>query len=156
MASSSSSERLNVSSKPPSSTNNARGRLLLPVWNCRQVTSKTPLARLSASFFAARASHVGDLHALDGAGCAQDLLDRARRLIPTAAGCCRNEQLEKINRLRVSGIDGRERQRQSGAEERGATHKIATGEHGVSFPRHDRRSPAPCPAGCESRRATRS
>jgi hypothetical protein len=82
------------------------------------------------------AAHIGDLHALHGAGCPQHLLDRARRLIPTAAGRRRDEQLEQINRLGVSRIDGRERERQGGGrDERSAAQKVTAGQHGVSFPR---------------------
>src|SRR5262249_55225012 len=82
-----------------------------------------------------RASHIGDLHTLYGAGCAQHLLDRARRLIPTAARRRRNEQLEQIDRLGESRVDGRKRKRQDGGRnERSAAQKITAGRPGVPFP----------------------
>jgi hypothetical protein len=84
----------------------------------------------------ARAAHIGDLHALHGAGRAQHLLDRTRRLIPTAARRRRDEELEQIDCLGERRVDARKRQRQSGGgNERSATQKITAGRHGVSFPR---------------------
>ena len=47
---------------------------------------------------AAGAADIGDLHALDRAGRAQHLLDRARGLVPAAARRRRHEHLEQVDR----------------------------------------------------------
>ena len=85
---------------------------------------------------AAGAADIGDLHAFDGASGAQDLLDRARGLVPSTAGRRRDEHLEQLDGLRLSRADGHEgRESGSGRDERGAAQEIASGRHGVSFPK---------------------